>query len=111
MNATYLDATYHYTVRCEFDGNELLADHWLAWLRDAHIQDVLDAGAQRATVVKIDGDATAYEIRYQFASRDAYETYLTDHAPRLRADGLKLFPPESGIRYQRSSGATVFELG
>jgi hypothetical protein len=45
-----------------------------------------------------------------FPSRKAFDTYLHDHAPALRADGQKHFPPESGITYERQVAEIAAEL-
>ena len=98
-----------YTVRCQFTGNNQLSDHWLAWLRDIHIDDVLKCGAQSATIVKMDVEPDTFEIRYIFESRQAFEMYEAEHAPRLRAEGLELFPEDQGISYERTTGDVVFK--
>jgi hypothetical protein len=36
-----------------------------------------------------------------------FEDYERDHAPRLRAEGLRLFGPEKGAVYRRSLGTVV----
>lgn len=99
---------YCYTVRCQFTGNCQLADHWLAWLRDIHIDDVIQCGALSAEVVKMQEDTLTYEIRYRFESESAFTEYEREHAPRLRAEGLELFPIDQGISYERSSGEVIF---
>jgi hypothetical protein len=95
-----------YTVHCEIDDPEL-AEDWLAWLEDAHLKDVLDAGATEATVVRLDGEPASFEVRYAFPSRKAFDTYERDHAPRLRAEGLARFPLSRGLRYRRTTGGIV----
>jgi len=52
-------------------------------------------------------DIPSYEIRYEFESRKAFETYEANHAPRLREEGLAKFPLTLGLEYQRSIGETV----
>ncbi|HMO13280.1 MAG TPA: DUF4286 family protein [Pirellulaceae bacterium] len=99
---------FFYTVRCEFQGDPQLADHWLAWLRDVHLEDVLHAGARDAQVLRIDAEIPIYEIRYSFESRADFDLYERDHAPRLRAEGLDLFPLNQGLSYQRSCGELLF---
>lgn len=95
-----------YTVAVEFD-HEATAAEWLAWLTGGHIAEVLAGGAEGAEVVRLDGPRAAFEVRYRFASRAAFAAYERDHAPRLRAEGLKLFPPERGVSYRRSLGDVV----
>ncbi len=95
---------FAYTVRIDFDDPAVLGDT-LAWLRDRHISDVLAAGALSADLVTLDG-ALAIEIRYRFASRDAFAAYERDHAPRLRKDGLD-FLAGRAARFTRTTGSIV----
>jgi hypothetical protein len=92
-----------YTVTVAFD-DSVLADEWLRWLTGGHIADVLAGGATDAELVELDGPTRAFEVRYHFPSRAAFALYERDHAPRLRAEGLRLFPPEKGVTYRRSLG-------
>jgi len=92
-----------YTVRCRFE-DDAIASAWLDWLRADHLAEVVAAGAIDAEAIRLDGAPCVCEIRYHFASREAFCAYERDHAPRLRAEGLKRFPPERGLRYERSVG-------
>ncbi|HWL93619.1 MAG TPA: DUF4286 family protein [Phycisphaerae bacterium] len=87
-----------------------IAAAWVRWMRDAHIADVVAAGALSGRVISIDradadGPNASHEfcVQYEFADRSALDRYLSDHAPRLRAEGLVRFGPEQ-IRYSRRSG-------
>jgi hypothetical protein len=91
-----------YTVTATF-ADAALAEAWLRWLRGGHVAAVLAGGAARAEIVALDGPPLCYEVRYHFPTREAYERYEREFAPRLRAEGLSLFP--QGIRYSRSVGA------
>ena len=95
-----------YTVSCTFT-DPAVAERWLGWLRDGHLADVVAAGAERADAVRLDGDRVCCEARYTFASRAAFEAYERDHAPRLREEGLALFPLDLGLDYSRSVGEIV----
>jgi hypothetical protein len=100
---------FAYTVSCTFDDPKV-AEEWIAWLRDEHLAEVCAAGALDAEVVRRDGASegkTRCEVRYHFASRDAFAQYEREHAPSLRAEGLKRFAPERGLRYERSTGEVV----
>jgi hypothetical protein len=97
-----------YTVRCEFD-DPAVAERYIAWLVEGHLADVIAAGASAATLVRLDGTPIACEARYRFPSREAFERYERDHAPRLRAEGLARFPLALGQRYARSVGTVVTE--
>jgi hypothetical protein len=102
---------FRYTVSCRFTGsNAQLPDQWLAWLTTTHLQEVLAAGAKSAEIIRCDDALPHFEIRYTFQSREAFQSYERDHAPRLRADGLKLFPPETGMVYTRTTGTRLFQI-
>lgn len=92
-----------YTVAVTFT-NPSQAEAWLKWLCEGHIADVLAGGAIAAEIVQMDSPPLSYEVRYHFPSRDAFAAYERDHAPRLRTEGLKLFPVENGITYRRTVG-------
>ncbi len=98
---------FAYSVICQFSGQSPreTAAEWLAWLRHHHLADVIAAGAQTAEVVTWDGEPLTLEVRYRFSSREAFADYERDHAPRLRAEGLRLFPPEQlGLVFRRQTG-------
>jgi hypothetical protein len=97
-----------YTVRGTFKNREV-SERWLSWLVDGHLAEVLEAGAVGAMAIKLDGEPPVIEARYLFASRESFDAYLRLHAPRLRAQGLALFPVELGLRYDRSVGEVVAE--
>lgn len=102
--------TFRYTVSATFEHDEV-AREWLEWLACRHCAEVRDGGARTAEVVAIDGDAITFEVRYDFPSRDMFETYEQEHAPGLRAEGLDRFPTERGITYARTSGEIVHSEG
>lgn len=95
-----------YTVSATFTDCKV-AHEWVAWLTGGHIADVLKGGAVSAEIIRIDGDECRYEIRYQFPSRESFRAYETNHAPRLRAEGLAKFPTSRGISYARSTGVVI----
>jgi hypothetical protein len=92
-----------YTVTVAFD-DSALADAWLHWLTGGHIADVLAGGATDAELVELDGPTRTFEVRYHFPSREGLARYEREHAPRLPAEGLRLFPPEKGVTYRRALG-------
>jgi len=96
-----------YTVSVTF-ADAKLADEWLRWLRGGHLTELLSGGASDAEVIELDGGpCRSFEVRYHFPSRTMFEDYERDHAPRLRAEGLRLFGPEKGAVYRRSLGTVV----
>lgn len=97
-----------YTVTATLP-DEPTADEFIGWLRDGHVADVVRAGALSGHVVRIDDPPAPIrvEARYVFSDRDALDRYISDHAPRLRADGLARFPPERGITFERRVGRII----
>lgn len=105
-----VDMPLRYTVGVTLP-DQATADRWLAWLRDGHIADVLGGGATAAQVCQLAGGGFNYEVVYRFPSPEAFAAYERDHAPRLRAEGLRLFPVEAGITYRRGVAEIVEEWG
>jgi hypothetical protein len=87
---------------------------YLAWLAPNHLLQVKAVGAQGVRVVlpdRISDTAPAVvEVQYVFSSRKAFDTYLRDHAPALRADAVRHFPPASGITFERQVAEIATEL-
>ena len=80
-----------YEVRASLAAD--LVDRYRAWL-DAHVQEILAIpGFRYAELHREDeGEAEAtLVVRYHLDSRAALETYLREEAPRLRADGVRVF--------------------
>jgi len=88
---------------------------YLSWLTPGHVAQVLAGGAQSVRIVLPDrageADPAVVETQYVFASRKAFATYERDHALALRADGLRHFPPESGVTTARQLAEIATELG
>ncbi len=101
-----------YTVGCSFaDAAEDVPKRWLAWLRDEHIADVMQAGVVSAQIVAMDADIPTFEVRYRFPDRATFDTYVSEHAPRLRDEGLRKFPLELGLSYSRTVGELTDSFG
>ncbi|MFZ5496467.1 MAG: hypothetical protein ACOZE5_14175 [Verrucomicrobiota bacterium] len=87
---------------------------FLAWLAPDHVLAVKAGGAAAARIVLPDraGEAAPaiVETQYVFPSRKVFSNYLRDHAPALRADALKHFPPESGVTFERQVAEIATEL-
>ncbi|QYU70445.1 DUF4286 family protein [Leptolyngbya sp. 15MV] len=89
------------------------ADRYLRWLTEGgHLADVLRHGALSAQVIRLDdaGPAPVLETRYLFPNQDRLNTYIREHAPALRAQGLSLFPPSSGVVFHRRSGPVLAQI-
>ena len=73
------------------------------WL-EAHIQEMLQfQGFERASLWleahQNGDDALRYTVHYEISSETDLEAYFTEHAERMRGDGLSKFP--SGVNAQR----------
>ncbi|HLP83206.1 MAG TPA: hypothetical protein VK157_02560 [Phycisphaerales bacterium] len=77
---------------------------YVDWLLGGHIQQVCAGGATAASVIRLDGQPLRVMARYTFPTRDALERYIATDAPRLRAEGLALFGPETGVSFERLTG-------
>jgi hypothetical protein len=86
--------------------DEPTARDYVAWLTDGHVDSVLKAGAHSCMVVRMIDPAhpIRVEARYIFPNRHVFETYLAQHAPGLRNEGLKRFPASLGIQFERTVG-------
>ena len=105
---------FRYTVGCSFSNAAVAAgidEQWVSWLKNGHIQDVIDGGADGGEVVAMDcDDGRQYEVRYFFPDRATFENYEKHHAPRLREDRLEKFPLDQGLSYHRTMGQVAFEI-
>lgn len=105
---------YSYVVRLAFEDARVY-DAYVSWLRDSHVGDVCASGARDADLLVMDvtpGEPFVVESHYRFVSRDAYEKYEREHAPRLRAQGLAELArlgvePGRGVSIHRATGKAL----
>lgn len=102
-----------YTVRATCPTLQVRS-RFLSWLVPGHVLAVKAGGAQGVRVVLPDRTSDTapaiVEVQYVFPSRKGFDTYLRDHAPALRAEALKHFPPESGVTFERQVAEIATEL-
>ena len=74
-----------------------IAAEYLAWLRE-HVERMLTLpGFNGATLYAIDVEPVADDecigwcVHYRLRDRAALESYLSEHAPRMRAEGIARF--------------------
>lgn len=99
--------SFAYSVRAAFDDAAVAAEY-SAWLRDGHLADVINGGAQEAMLVQL--GPLEFEARYLFADAAAFAKYEQLSAPALRAEGLAKFPASRGVRMTRSQGEVLLRL-
>lgn len=94
-----------YTVTATLP-NESLAREYIQWLQDGHVDDVIEHGAHSGMIVRITDPATPIrvETRYIFSTKALFDRYVERFAPILREEGLKKFPPERGVTFERRIG-------
>lgn len=82
---------------------------YIAWLEDGHVDAVIGHGAHSAMIVRLEPAAARPRVmtQYIFPTRELFDRYVVQFAPALRADGLKRFPPERGITFERTTGEIV----
>lgn len=82
-----------YEVTIHIDAE--LADDYLGWLHGHIAQMLALPGFLGATVFRIADPAVpervGYCARYRLSDDEALQTYLNEHAARMRADGLREF--------------------
>ena len=75
-----------YCVTAQFT-DEAVRDEYLAWLGSGHMAAVVQGGALSARAVILDGPELRGATQYFFADSQAFDRYVRDFAPALRADG------------------------
>lgn len=102
-----------YTVRTTCPSSQIRG-RYLSWLSPNHVVELMKCGATAVRIVLPDRTSdtapAVVETQYTFPSRKTFDDYIRDHAPALRADGLKHFPPDSGITYERQVAEIAAEL-
>lgn len=105
---------YSYVVRITIEDPRAF-DAYVGWLRDSHVGDVCASGARDADLIVMDvsqGEPMVVEAHYRFVSREAYEKYEREQAPRLRAQGLNELQrlglePGRGVHIHRATGKAL----
>lgn len=75
---------------------------WLAWMRDHHIQDVLNTGhftgAELLQGEEQPRENACYTIRYHAPDQAALDAYQAGPAAALKADHLARFPKVPAVQ-------------
>lgn len=105
---------YSYVVRVQIDDARVF-ETYVGWLRDTHVGEMCISGARDADLIVMDvapNEPFAVEVHYRFVSRDAYEKYEREHAPRMQQAGLIELSrlgvePGRGVSFQRATGKAL----
>lgn len=97
-----------YTVTAIISSEKLVTDY-ISWLRDGHVQAVIEGGAVSAQIVRIVDPAhpVRVETRYMFKGPEEFARYCTESAPALRAQGKARFG--AVMSFVRSVGEVLWE--
>ena len=102
-----------YTVRTTCPSIQVRG-RFLAWLSPNHVVEVMKGGATGVRIVLPDRASdtapAVVDAQYTFPSRKAFDDYVRVHAPALRADNVKHFPPESGVKSERAIAEIAAEF-
>ena len=81
-------------------------EHYLHWLCNGHIQAVLQWAIDGEVIILDDQADGRYRVlsSYLFKDRTAYDRYVVEGAPALRAEGIALANSLGGIQFERSMG-------
>lgn len=81
---------YNVTVNVD----KSITQEWLIWIKE-HIPLVLATGkfkeAKLTKVLVDDDESDTYSVQYRAHSREALDSYYTEHAENLKQDGIKRF--------------------
>lgn len=102
------DSVVVYSIRAEF-ADAATRERYLDWLRGGHCAAIVKQGGALSGEVTLLEDGTV-ESRYVFGSRADYDAYETGPGVPLRADGIRRFPPDSGLKLSRSLGIRAIRV-
>ena len=85
---------YIYNVTTNID--EAVHDHWLQWMNETHIPEVLATGkflkAKMCRVlIEEEMGGFTYSVQFTVADKETLQKYYTEDADRLREKTSKLF--------------------
>ena len=87
--------------------SEAVAAEYVEWLLGGHVAAVVAGGASVGEVIRLDveaGEPARLMSRYEFASRAAFEKYVREVAPALRAEGVEKFGASRRVTFARFVG-------
>ncbi len=81
---------YHVTVKVDYS----IADHWLSWLQQVHIPDMIATGCfTDARILQLlevdDSEGPTYAVQYHAKSKALYNRYIREHADAMRKKGTE----------------------
>ncbi len=85
---------YIYNVTTNIE--ESAHDHWVEWMKDKHIPDMLDTGKfisakMSKVLVEEDMGGVTYSVQYSVSDKETLYRYYQEDAPKLREEANTLF--------------------
>ncbi|UYQ92965.1 DUF4286 family protein [Chitinophaga horti] len=73
-----------------------IKDRWLDWMKAEHIPEIMDTGLFHdyricRLLEQDDSDGPTYTIQYSTDTLENYQTYINEHAPRIRQRSYAMF--------------------
>lgn len=83
---------YNVTVKVE----QAIADQWIKWMRDEHLDDMMKTGLFSdyricRLMEQDETEGVTFVIQYHSDSIENYQSYVNEHAPKMRQKGLDKF--------------------
>lgn len=83
---------YNVTIKV----NPEVAEAWLAWMKQEHLDEMMGTGLftdyrLARLMEQEEGDGITYVVQYHCDSLEHYESYLKEHADKMRQKGLDKF--------------------
>jgi len=83
---------YNVTVKVE----TAIAEEWTAWMKDEHIPQLMDTGLfvnyRLCRLLEQDEtEGVTFTAQYYCDSMEHYETYISEHATKMRDKGFNRF--------------------
>ena len=83
---------YNITVKVEASS----AEKWLKWMKEEHLEDMMNTGLfsdyrMCRLLDQDDAEGVTFVIQYHTDSIENYQSYLSEHAPKMRQKSLSKF--------------------
>lgn len=83
---------YNITIKVEPG----IAEQWLIWMKEEHIAEMMNTGLfsdyrMSKLMEQDEADGVTFIVQYHTDSIENYQSYLSEHAPRMRQKGLSKF--------------------
>ncbi len=83
---------YNVTIKAETG----IATQWMQWMQEEHLNDMMNTGlfSDYRLCRLLEQDETegvSYVVQYHCDSVENYQTYVKEHAPKMRQKGINKF--------------------